>query len=286
MANPPHSSHASFTCPICSLVCKSGGGLTRHTQAIHRDFTPVSDDDDNENRFTLDLHPLLNGTNQISILYYLAKHCLTSYCIGTPCNERGEYLPPFTQPPPSTGAAANPDDANVWHPFHSRVDFDFAHEHFVTVQSSAGQIDRAIDLWAASIMEYGANTPWKDSAQLYATIDTIQNGDAPWKVYHIHYKGPRPPGTPPKWMTQAYELCTRDSRQVLHHQLSSTQFKDNFNIAPYQQTNSNGTSDGKVRFSSVRQHILPNLELNYRFSSGKGLNHEPEPRFRFSSVRT
>jgi hypothetical protein len=89
-------------------------------------------------------------------------------------------------------------------------------------------------------MEFGGDAPWKDSAELYATIDAIQDGDSPWKLYRIRYKGPRPLGTPPKWMTETYELCMRDSRHVLHHQLSTVQFKDRFNVAPYRQVNNNG----------------------------------------------
>lgn len=160
--------------------------------------------------------------------------------LGTPCNEHGEYLPPFTRPPrPGPTAQAN-TNGNPWHPFDSRTEFDFAYYHFVEVQNSAAKIDKALNLWAATVMKYGDDAPWKSSDELYATIDAIKNGDSPWKVYSIHYKGPRPPGTPPRWMTQTYELCTRDSRVVLHNQLSATEFKDNINVAPYRQFSNKG----------------------------------------------
>ncbi|KAH9992964.1 hypothetical protein BJV74DRAFT_795662 [Russula compacta] len=84
-------------------------------------------------------------------------------------------------------------------------------------------------------MEFGKDVPWKDSKELYKTIDAIQHGDAPWKSYTIRYQGPLPLGTPPKWMTETYQLCTRDSRQVLHHQLATTQFRDKINLSPYHQ---------------------------------------------------
>ena len=157
---------------------------------------------------------------------------------GIPCNERGEYLSPYTRPqaPPATTLT----NANPWDPFSSRIEFDFTHYHFVEVQNPAGKIDQALDLWAASVMEYGGKAPWNDSTELYATIDAIEDGSSPWKVYHIRYRGPRPPGTPPKWMTETYELCTQNSCQVLHHQLSTAQFKDKFNIAPYCQVNNQG----------------------------------------------
>lgn len=90
-------------------------------------------------------------------------------------------------------------------------------------------------MWAASVMEYGGDAPWKDAAELYGTIDDIQHGNSPWKVYQVRYNGPLPRGTPPKWMMQSYELCMRDSRQVLHHQLATSDFKDKINMVPYQQ---------------------------------------------------
>jgi hypothetical protein len=68
MANPLRPSRLSFTCPKCFLVCKTRGGLTRHDQTVHRDFTPVSDDEDDENRFTSERHPFINGINPIFYL--------------------------------------------------------------------------------------------------------------------------------------------------------------------------------------------------------------------------
>lgn len=131
-------------------------------------------------------------------------------------------------------------DPAFWKPFGSRLDFDFAHYHFVQVQSSARDIDVALDMWQASILKHGENVPWMNAKDLYNTIDLIQHGDAPWKTYTISYQGPRPPGTPPKWMTETYELCTRDSRRVLHNQLGSSEFKGMTNLVPYQQFNGEG----------------------------------------------
>lgn len=53
-----------YTCPTCHLVCKSSGGLTRHQQTVHREFTPVSEDgaQASDSAFTSLFHPLLNGT--------------------------------------------------------------------------------------------------------------------------------------------------------------------------------------------------------------------------------
>lgn len=95
-------------------------------------------------------------------------------------------------------------------------------------------------MWAASVLEYGGEIPWANAQDLYSTIDAVQHGDAPWRVYHIRYQGPLPAGTPPKWMTQTYELCTRDSRQVLHNQMSTSDFKGSVNYTSYQQFDGEG----------------------------------------------
>jgi hypothetical protein len=186
------------------------------------------------------LHPSHTNslTVRINVLYRALSHLTLP---GKICNEQGEYLPPYTRPPhPTAQADADDLDARPWSPFNSRIEFDFAYYHFVEVQNSAGKIDKALDLWAATVMQFGADAPWNSSDELYATIDAIQAGDSPWKVYRIHYKGPRPPGTPPKWMTETYELFARDSRLVLHNQLSTTEFRDKINIAPYRQLNNKG----------------------------------------------
>jgi hypothetical protein len=156
-----------------------------------------------------------------------------------PYDENGGNLP---DPPPAPPAPPPIDglDPTSWKPFGSRLDFDFAYHHFVEVQNSAGAINTALDMWQASILKHGENVPWTNAQDLYNTIDLIQSGDSPWKVHKISYQGPRPPGTPPKWMTETYELCTRDSRLVLHNQLASSEFKGKTNFVPYQQFNGEG----------------------------------------------
>lgn len=156
-----------------------------------------------------------------------------------PCDKDSNFLPPHT-PPPAPPPANDEDSQNPWHPFGSRIDFNFAHYHFVEIQSSAGNINKALDMWAASVLEHQGSILWANSQEMYDTIDSIQHGDALWKVYSIRYQGPLPAGTPPKWMTETYELCTRDTRQVLHNQLAGSDFKDKINYMPYRQFNSDG----------------------------------------------
>ncbi|KAJ6515253.1 hypothetical protein C8R45DRAFT_887963 [Mycena sanguinolenta] len=206
----------SYTCPLCPKICKTSSGLTRHYNTLHRQFTPASEDED-EHRHETDSHPKLTAR---------------------PCDAAGNFLPPYSPPPPLS--SLNGQEPNSWEPFQSRTEFDFAYFHFVELQSSAADVNTALDLWAAAVVKYGEDIPWKNADELYATIDSIQHGDAPWKVYKLRYQGPLPTGTPPKWMTETYELCTRDVRTVLHNQLATSDFKDKFNYTPYRQYNAQG----------------------------------------------
>ena len=224
--------HISYTCQKCFLECRTRGGLTQHDNSAHRQLTPQLDENASP---TYEYHPHLTGTSTL-LFYYIVL--ITE--IAKPCDETGNYLLPHIRPHPRPTNAPEGAPTNIWDPFTSRVEFDFAYYHFVEVQNSAPLIDKALDQWAAKVMEFGREAPWKNSKELYATIDTIRHGDAPWKVYSIQYDGPRPQGTPPKWMTQTYDLCVRDARQVLHHQLETAEFKDKINLTPYRQFNSKG----------------------------------------------
>jgi hypothetical protein len=155
--------------------------------------------------------------------------------IAIPCDRNGGNLP---DPPPPPEPLH--EDPFSWDPFGSRAEFDFAHYHFVKEQSSASSIGKALDIWQAGILQYGDSTPWTNAQDLYDTIDMIQHGDAPWKVHKIRYKGPFPAGVPPKWMTETFELCARDSRVVLRHQLAPSEFKGSTNYVPYQQFDGEG----------------------------------------------
>ncbi|KAJ6613995.1 hypothetical protein B0H10DRAFT_2165190 [Mycena sp. CBHHK59/15] len=195
-------------------------GLTHHYDCQHREFTPAPDGED-EHAHHSDTHPEINGQ---------------------PCNANGDYLPPHSAPPPL--ASLDGRAPGSWAPFESRTAFDFAHFHFVQVQSSASVINTSLDLWAAPILKYRDNIPWKNAGGLYSMIDTIQHGDAPWKVHTIRYQGPWPAGVPPKWMTKTYELCTRDACTVLHNQLATADFKDQFSYSSYRQFNVEGKCVG------------------------------------------
>jgi hypothetical protein len=150
-----------YTCHECGRDFGTRGGLTRHRKAMHRQFTPAPDGED-DNTFQRQFHPNLNGTQ-----FTLAT---ADPCSALPCDANGEYLPPFSAPPPLPSPPADGQDPDAWAPFGSRVEFDFAHFHYVQLQSSERDINTALDLWAASVMQHGRRVPWKNTAELYATI--------------------------------------------------------------------------------------------------------------------
>ncbi|KAJ7033623.1 hypothetical protein C8F04DRAFT_1260875 [Mycena alexandri] len=108
----PHGQ--SYTCPDCLFICTSSGGLTRHQNTKHRKFTPASEVED-ENTFDSQYHGNLNAL---------------------PCNAQGVYLPEFVGPPPRPPPPPDGQSPEAWNPFDERVEFDFAHFHFVQAQSS------------------------------------------------------------------------------------------------------------------------------------------------------
>lgn len=160
--------------------------------------------------------------------------------LGIPVSKEGFPLPKYTRPqPPETLDSENP-----FTPFADRLEHDFAHHHFVKAQSSASKIAEALDLWMAQRIQAAQSTevddvPWKTANDMYQTIDQIQHGHTPFRTYYFKYSGPRPID-PPSWMLQTYELCLRDSRAVIHHQLANQEFAKEFHAAPYQQFQADG----------------------------------------------
>jgi hypothetical protein len=74
---------------------------------------------------------------------------------------------------------------------------------------------------------------------MYETIDQIQAGPVPFCSYYFQYNSLMPP-TPPKWMTQTYELYAQDPQLVLQQQLATPEFADKFTPTPYRQFKPNG----------------------------------------------
>lgn len=92
------------------------------------------------------------------------------------CNARGTFLPKYAQP------AAPLNDDSLYKPFENCLAFDWAHYHFVELQSSKRKAHKGPDLWMAMRLKSGNNSllPWALALQMYEIIDKIQAGDAPF----------------------------------------------------------------------------------------------------------
>lgn len=152
----------------------------------------------------------------------------------------------YAEPEPWTSPDASPE--NAWYPFEKQFWFEFAHHHFVRAQASEDNINVNLDLLKAAVTQSNGNLkfPWLSAKKMYETIDQIQAGPVPFRSYDFQYCGPMPP-SPPKWMTQTYELYARDPRHVLQQQLSTPEFADHFTPIPYHQFK----PDGERIFSNL-----------------------------------
>ncbi len=169
---------------------------------------------------------------------WILFHLLISIA-ALPCHKDGNFISVHSCPP--TPAAPDATKDNSWHPFDSHLSFDWAHYYFVELQVPAKSINKGLDLWLAAKLQAGDDTPlpWSSATEMYTTIDSIQEGDAPFETISFKYSGPLSPN-PPRWMTETYELCTRDSHILLHNQLRTSDFKDQVNLRPYHQFNHQG----------------------------------------------
>ena len=170
----------------------------------------------------------------------------TAYCnlfSAQPCTEDGTFL---NQSNPQAPLLTPMDPSeNPWSPFRDRLDFDWAHYHYVRLQSSKSEILEGLDLWRATVIKHSLehpateDVPWRNADDLYWTIDCIQDGDAPWRCYKLSYTGPKPVN-PPCWMEETYELNARDALLVLEQQLDTPDFHSEVNYAPYMEFNAKG----------------------------------------------
>jgi len=124
--------------------------------------------------------------------------------------------------------------------------FDWAHYHYVQLQSSKSDILEGLDLWSATVIKHESthkctveDVPWSSTDALYKTIDVIQASDAPWKTYKFLYTGPKP-STPPAWMEETYELNMRDALLLLEQQIATFEFDSQADYVPYQEFDTKG----------------------------------------------
>jgi hypothetical protein len=142
--------------------------------------------------------------------------------LARPCAPDGSFLEePMTTPksPPEAPEPTSDSEGRPWAPFPDRLAFDWAHYHYIRLQSSADDIHVGLGLWLVTIIKHESKhgqakeepasdgdspegihkVPWQNVEELYATIDSIPAGGISWKSYKFSYNGPKPP-TLPCWM--------------------------------------------------------------------------------------
>ncbi|PPQ82127.1 hypothetical protein CVT24_012430, partial [Panaeolus cyanescens] len=129
-------------------------------------------------------------------------------------------LPNEPGSPPSPEPTAPP---RTYTPFATRSSFELADLLYRQTQMSGAQIDKLMEIWAASTSP-DEDPPFANKQDLYNTIDSIQLGDAPWESFSLSYNGPVDDNDTTPWKRQEYDVWFRDPRTVLHNQLSNPDF--------------------------------------------------------------
>ncbi|KAF8269639.1 hypothetical protein EI94DRAFT_1699335 [Lactarius quietus] len=159
------------------------------------------------------------------------------------CTPFPAFRHPISQCPTPDSSEAS---GNPWLPFDGRLDYDWAHYHYVQLQSLASDIQHGLDLWRATVAKYETEDDshdrilWKNAKEMYSTINSITVGGVGWKTYQLSYNGPKPTGTLPQWMQETYELNVRDILSVFEEQLASKEFDGQFEYVPYEEYDKNG----------------------------------------------
>lgn len=81
---------------------------------------------------------------------------------------------------------------------------------------------------------------------LYAAIDNIRQGNAPWEAFSVRYHGPVAANAP-SWKHETYRVFCRNTRTVAHNMLSSADFDGQFDYAAYEEYDRSGIR----RYSNV-----------------------------------
>nr|VWP00509.1 Transcriptional repressor TUP1 [Ganoderma boninense] len=152
---------------------------------------------------------------------------------GRPCDAQGNILEAGTAPTISTPSS---DD---WAPYKDRLQFEVADLLYTDEQMSGGNIDKLLELWAASLLPH--DPPFRNHSDMYQTIDSTPVGEVRWRRFEITHDGAEScPPDAPTWMKQSYEIWYRDVSDVVKSILGNPDFKDHIDYAPFRESDING----------------------------------------------
>jgi hypothetical protein len=162
--------------------------------------------------------------------------------VAKPCFADGTFLSKEEAIHPQPHLPIGGEDSNKYAPFEDRLAFDWAHHHYVELQSAKKKIGIGLDLWLVSVKSsqgLDGTISWESAQDMFAAIDKINEGVVPWTTYMFRYTGPQPE-TPPAWMTRIYEFNVQDILAVLETLLASEEFDGHFDYIPYEEYNPDG----------------------------------------------
>jgi len=105
---------------------------------------------------------------------------------------------------------------------------------------SGSHIDELLGIWAATLVAYGAELPFKSHKDLYSTIDSTPCADCPWETFKLRYNSTKPECDVPSWMTSQYDIWFRNPRTLVKNILSNLGFNNKFDCAPLQEHDTDG----------------------------------------------
>ena len=105
------------------------------------------------------------------------------------------------------------------------------------VEMSAKNIDELMDIWATS-KDDGLSL-FSSHEHMYATIDKIKHGDAPWKSFTVSYASHLGPD-PPSWQLQDYRVWYHVPEVVATNMLDNPDFDGEFDYTPYVEVDKSG----------------------------------------------
>ncbi|KAN0101066.1 hypothetical protein V8E55_001050 [Tylopilus felleus] len=133
-------------------------------------------------------------------------------CMGCPCDQEGNFLPPGTLP--------SQDD---WDLFHSWLEFELADFLYSHSQMPAAKIDSLLDIWVASLLHSGGDPLFNNHKEIYGAIDDIKIGDIKWRNFMVQYTG------------DTYQVHYRDPHEVVCSIVTNPDFATELDYSLYRE---------------------------------------------------
>ena len=107
----------------------------------------------------------------------------------------------------------------------------------------AGDIYFIMGLWAASLATHNDSLLFKNTQDMYNTIDAT--GNIPWQSFTLNYSRPwletlEPDGEEPLWKTADYNVWFYSPQLLVCKMIGNPEFKGNFEFTSYQEYSMDG----------------------------------------------